>query len=74
MTDLIMWTIYDHPSDYPNVYVAREWCILPSGHQPTGNVIRCAVLEPLREQMRNAGRICLDRDERDDPVIVESWI
>ena len=72
--EMVMWTIYDHPSDYPNSFVLREWLVLPDGQQPTGIVIRCDVIEPLRKQMLEAGLVCIPRSVDDDPKIVESWI
>jgi hypothetical protein len=71
---LTIWTIYDHPSDFPNHFVAREWWVAGAIPLATGMVLRCAELGPLREQMRARGLSCLMRNECDDTVIVESWL
>ena len=35
MSELSMWVVYDHPSDFPDRYVARLW----EGEKPTSNVM-----------------------------------
>jgi hypothetical protein len=67
---LSMWTIYDHPRDYPHSYVARRFEL----DKPTGDFTLSPDLEWLRAQFIARGLICLPRDAADDPVIVETWI
>jgi len=67
-----IWTVYDHPSDYPDCFVARRFEL----DTPTGDVITAPTLAALRaklEVMADVG-YCLPRDPRDDPNIVECWI
>lgn len=71
---LSMWTVYDHPSDFPKGFIARRWEIERSGAEPTADVMRAYDLEPLREQLRNMGLTCLDRNPEDEPQIVETWL
>lgn len=67
---LILWTIYDHPKDFPNTFVARAWNM----DQPTDQLIIAPSLEELREIMVSWGLSCLTRNPEDDPCIVETWI
>ena len=70
MSTLPMWVIYDHPSDWPDWYVAREWI----GEQPGSCVTLERDLERLRDRMRRMGLVCLARFEQDDPKILETWV
>jgi hypothetical protein len=68
---LSIWTVYDHPSDYPHCYVARQFI----GEKSTNSVMVSADLERLREILLvDMGLTRLERDERDDPVILETWL
>jgi hypothetical protein len=71
---LIMWTIFDHPSDYPNNFVARECHVMQDGKRVWGSFMLCPHIEPIREQMRLAGLTCIGRQPEDDPVIIEVWL
>jgi len=68
-TELPIWVIYDKPTDYPDVLVARKWLL----DQPTNEVITAATLDDLREKLP-PGLAQLSRHPSDDPKIVESWI
>lgn len=65
---LELWTIYDHPLDFPDQFVAR--CFL--GDQPTDRYLTADTLEELR-RLLPPGLICFTRDPYDDPAIVETW-
>lgn len=67
---LSLWTIYDHPLDYPEYFVAREFHL----DKATTNVLIANSLEELREGFRRAGMVPIPRDPSDDPVIVETWL
>lgn len=69
MTDVTIWTIYDHPTDYPDKFVARKFIL----DKPTSEVIIADTLEELRE-MLPLGLSCFNRSVTDDPVIVETWM
>lgn len=76
MTDddlLKMWTIYDHPADYPDGYVARQWIIAGGGEPYRGPARYRPSLEEAREAVP-PGLYRLDRDPGDDPTVVETWI
>lgn len=66
-------TVYDHPTDYPDQYVARKFI----GETPTELSFADADLEKVRDWARTrfpyeAERF--PRHETDDPVIMETWI
>jgi hypothetical protein len=72
---LDIWTVYDHPTDYPNNYVARRFTIDASGGaRPTDSIIVAPDLARLRAYL--AGTLFLarlDRQPLDKPDIVETW-
>jgi hypothetical protein len=68
---LEMWVVYDHPLDFPNVFVARRW----EGVTPTGQVLVNVNLTELRHQIRARGDfIRWTRADDDDPKILEVWL
>ena len=67
---LKIWTIYDHPTDYPDNFVARLFLL----DKPTTYLVIASTLDDLRGAMREAGLIQLDRSPGDDPKIVETWM
>jgi hypothetical protein len=71
---LEMWTIYDHPRDMPEKYVARLHVIDKGGSRPTDKVIVADNLDAIREIMESHGLTRLKRYDDDDPVIVEVWL
>lgn len=72
---MTMWTIYDHPTDFPDYYVAREYKIsVDNTHGPTDNFIKALDLDLLRAKMHIKGLTPLARDPSDDPKIIETWI
>ena len=71
--DLAMWTVYDHPRDYPEHYVARCFRVR-GGANPTEHAIITKSLHQLRMMLLAAGLVCLSRSDDDDPKIVETWI
>lgn len=70
---LSIWTITDHPTDRPDVVVARRHEICDGGHQPTDDVLEGATLDEVRAQLP-PGLINIGRQDADDPVILESWV
>ena len=71
---LAMWTIYDHPTDFPDHFVAREWLVSGRGAWPSGMVIWAATLNEVRLELLSYGLTCLERSAEDDPAIVETWL
>jgi hypothetical protein len=70
---LRIWTIYDHPSDFPDCFIARMSLVSVDGLVPTREIITAATLEELRSQLPG-GLYRLNRHPDDDPVIVEVWL
>jgi len=69
---LTMWTVYEHPSDWPDWYVARAWEIHSDGPRATGNMHMARTLYDLRKLLPY-GLFCMPRQNGDDPCIVEVW-
>jgi hypothetical protein len=70
---LMIWTVYFNPKDFPGFFVARPTIIRPktSGHVPMHLMARD--LATLRT-MLPGGLVRLERKPEDDPVIVEVWV
>lgn len=61
--------VYDHPTDYPDKFIARLWdCNIP-----TRIMVTADTLEELREKIPSS-MVRMDRHPKDDPCIVEVWI
>lgn len=74
---LPMWTVFDHPRDYPGCFIAR--CSLISGDTGgsplvTQHTILAPSLKRLRSILQRAGLKAIMRAEQDDPNIVETWL
>lgn len=77
MTDSIlrMWTIYDHPPDYPDKFVARMFEVNANGLRPTGSIIIGSDLEKLRNVLQfEMHLVKLMRNSEDNSKIVETWL
>jgi hypothetical protein len=72
--ELPIWVVYDHPSDYPEQYVARQHIVSGDGDRPTGSFVATKVLDDIRELMIKLGLVCITRSDEDDPVILETWL
>jgi hypothetical protein len=70
--NLNVWTVYDHPKDFPETYVARRFLTLPSP-VATDDVVQ-GDLPAIRDAFHRCGLVCLSRNDGDEPQIVESWI
>jgi hypothetical protein len=71
---LKMWTIYDHPTDYPNQFVARLLLVDNGEVKMTWIIILSDELEALRNHMRRWELTRVPRSPEDEPQIVESWM
>jgi hypothetical protein len=70
-----VYTVYDHPTDYPDYYVVRTWSSVDTKPTPDLELfMQDKSLDVIREKLRSMGLVCIDRDGTDDGVIVESWI
>lgn len=72
---LSIWTVYDHPTDFPTEFVARRWRVRP-GREPVAAkaLIRGDMLATVRKQIPRAITRHLARTPQDDPAIVEVWL
>jgi hypothetical protein len=71
---MVMWTVYAKPRDYPTGYVARMFEIIGGRSGPTHRAMYSLDLEPIQEKLERAGLARLERDETDEPHIIEVWI
>lgn len=66
-------TVYKHPKDYPDAYVARVW--EGARNLPTNTLIKRGTLREIRKDIKAAGFTTrLTRQQGDDPVIAETWL
>ena len=75
---LSMWTVYDHPRDWPQWFVARRWEIRAGEVAPvrTDDMVFGRTLEIVRMHIDRItpGLFRLPRQPGDDPVVVETWV
>ena len=72
---MAMWTVYQHPKDYPGKFVARRFDVDKDGPRPSASIIVMEDLEALREVLAFEMHLtCLVRNEEDEPQIVETWL
>jgi hypothetical protein len=74
MSVLRMWSVYRHPRDYPDKFVARLFEVDAAGSRATGSIVIAEKLERLQDEMMQMGLVKLMRSPGDDPVIVETWL
>lgn len=70
----VIWVVYDHPTDIPHYFVARQHRTYADGStdvDPTAHTFD--TLDHARAWLAAKGLLCLGRQEGDDPKIVESW-
>jgi hypothetical protein len=70
---LHMWTVYDHPSDYPDGYIARLFIIDSRNPRATSVSVTAPTLEEVRKLLP-PGLYRLHRSPEDEPQIVETWL
>lgn len=72
--ELIIWTVYDKPKDFPNNFVARKQIIGEGQSRWTGDIVICNDLKKIQAHMERQFLFRLPRNEDDDPKIVECWM
>ena len=70
---LPLWTVYNHPTDHPNYFVARMFMTLPEA-EATPVCLLSDALEPIQAQLAALGLTKLMRHPNDDPKIMETWL
>jgi hypothetical protein len=70
---LWVWTVHEHPEDFPMRWLARRWA---AGHaiRDTSGVLMAGDLTVLRAMLAELGLTKLPRLPTDDPMIVETWM
>lgn len=71
-SELRMFTIYDHPTDYPRHWVVRGSTIRPGGPVNDDRVQLADTLEEARALIP-PGLARMERLPADVPCIVETW-
>jgi hypothetical protein len=73
---LVMWTVYDHPRDFPDAFVARRFDIAPGAAVCTDHVMTSGDIEDLRQRLVDEASCtdCIARSPDDDQTIVEVWM
>ena len=69
-----MWTVYDHPRDCPDAFIARRFEVGRSGLVATTETMSSPHIYILREQLAIRGLTPLARSPGDDPCIIETWV
>lgn len=64
-----MITIYEHPDDYPDKYVARVW----DANEPTHLITLADTLDEIRKTIPQ-NMVLIQKCRTDEPCIVELWI
>jgi hypothetical protein len=64
-----MWIVYEAPHDFPDKYVARRLHL----SRPTSDFVVGDTLIDVRSKLPK-GLFRIERSDRDDPQIRESWI
>ena len=72
-SQLTGWTVYDHPRDYPDCFIARRWIAVGGEVVPTTDMFTGATLDEVRALLP-PGLVYFPRAEQDDPKIVEVWL
>lgn len=70
---LSLWTVYDHPLDFPDGFIARRHEASAAGSIASQDVIT-GELAVIRQAMQMCGLFCMPRADADDRKIVETWI
>lgn len=65
-----LWTVYDHPKDWPHGYIARKFV----DGRPSNETIFSCDLARIRDHLEFMGFYRISRQAADDPVIIEVWL
>lgn len=70
---LSVWTVFDHPTDYPEVFIARKWLLISGVAVATSETVTGPTLQSVRDKIP-PGLHRFPRSPEDDVYIVESWL
>lgn len=69
------YTLFDHPSDYPEWYVLRSHAVYPGGKIVAENpALLFRDVEKAREWCMQRGLYRMARKPEDPPAILEVWL
>lgn len=70
------WTVYDHPVDYPEHFVARRFRIVPGNLEPevTSDFYLAKDIEQMNQHFERLGLAFLPRFAADEPKIMGVWM
>lgn len=71
--DLLVWTVYKFPADLPDYYVGRPHVTNNKGVEALPCHLQALTLDGLRAQLPTDLHR-LDRQDEDEPQIVEVWL
>lgn len=71
---LRMWTVYDHPRDFPDHWVVRPGRALASGYVPAPRAWPFETLEAVHEFLGPFHLTLIQRGDPAEPNIAEVWI
>lgn len=70
-----IYAIYDHPKDYPDMFVCRRWQLIDGVNTPDWEPeMLCQDVDRIREMLTHMGLVKLMPPEGEDPVILETWL
>lgn len=73
--EMVCWTIFDRPLDFPRDVVARRFVVRAGAVEPTDEVAVFGSLELAQRWLAAQPNLtCFGRSPDDEPQIVESWI
>jgi hypothetical protein len=71
-----IWTIYEHPADFPDKFIAREFFVGQGAYAPTDVALIADTLVDVRRMLTRLypDLVRIERFDVDEPHIVECWI
>jgi hypothetical protein len=67
------YAIYEHPSDYPEGFVVREWYVTSEGAEP-GPAQQAKTLEEARSLLPEGATKVEEGRTPNEPQIIEVWM
>jgi len=67
---LPLYVVYDHPTDYPDLFVIRIW----ENEIPKEIIFTSTDIDVIRAYLRIRGLVSLGRYKEDDEKILEVWV
>ncbi len=68
------YVLYDHPKDFPNEYIVREWSVQSDKIEPIGVFLQSQHLNEIYHYMGAMDLYYIPRQMNDDPCIMGVWL